>query len=530
MAKLKLKIDPILMKAGIKGVATAFKKVGKDFDKNMKATFENFKKVGPILKKSVKMAGIGIAITGAVIGGASKLSNDLVKEFAVIDRGLREITTLTDAGSILDYDTIKEEVRKVSKELKMLPDDVIPAVYAALSAGRKEEEVFDFLRTAGKGAIAGVSDINTAVATLSTLENTFGTDTRKNMDIIFNTIKGGVTTFNELGGAIGNVASRAAAMGLDISSVFAAIQQGTKVTGAGSTNVVVTQLSALLNSLSDVESQASKAFEMNMGLNARDFLAAGGDVIDVIDGIKKGLGQGESITDFFTRKEAKQMALILSENNDEYREAVKLNKELEGSAEEAFKKMDQGIGRALDSWNSFKRNFQLELGEELAPTFELFLEELKIILNENKEGIKNFLRMVMEFVKNQLPLIAGTIKEIIPKIKELVDQIARLFERLDKVGNFAGGVKDVLTGKHIWEGIGNAAEKIKEVVTGDAGTSNAATAREPINIGININGTYSSGADVKKAVQSAIDSKKESEFELEESVDNSNIQNLIFGG
>ncbi|MDA0064519.1 phage tail tape measure protein [Brachyspira hyodysenteriae] len=85
-----------------------------------------------------------------------------------------------------------------SKEIGKVPEEVVPALYQSLSAGVPRENVFEFLKTAGEAAIAGVAELKTSVDGLTSVTNAYGTEVlnvNRASDIMFQTVKLGKTDF-----------------------------------------------------------------------------------------------------------------------------------------------------------------------------------------------------------------------------------------------------------------------------------------------------------------------------------------------
>ncbi len=57
-----------------------------------------------------------------------------------------------------------------SSEIGIVAEDVVPALYQALSAGVPQDNVFNFLETAGKASIGGITTIETSVDGLSSTD------------------------------------------------------------------------------------------------------------------------------------------------------------------------------------------------------------------------------------------------------------------------------------------------------------------------------------------------------------------------
>ena len=110
-----------------------------------------------------EVAKIGITAGAAFAGVATAVGPATVTAFADFDRGMREVMTLLPGAAEGTFEDLSKQVQDFSKEFGVLPDEVIPSLYQALSAGVPQENVFDFLEVAQQAALGGVTDLETAV-------------------------------------------------------------------------------------------------------------------------------------------------------------------------------------------------------------------------------------------------------------------------------------------------------------------------------------------------------------------------------
>ena len=186
---------------------------------------------------------LGIAIAGGIAGGALlKFGADSLNSSRQFERGMREIGTLsTDARANLSV--LSGEVRNVAIVANQSLPDATKAMYDMVSAGVAVEDAGGALETAGKLAVAGVTDISTSTDLLTTAVNAWGSDTlsaERTADIMFATVQRGKTTIDQLGQSLFNVAPVAAAAGVSIEEIGAA---AATLTAQGTpTSVAMTQM------------------------------------------------------------------------------------------------------------------------------------------------------------------------------------------------------------------------------------------------------------------------------------------------
>lgn len=449
MAKIKLDILPKMNKEDFKKIEEALKGMPKVFDKEMKKTLKNlgggFKKIsesfGGNLGKNIKKAASvakttfkGISVAGGVamtgLGLAATGTKKLVEEFASFDKGIREVTTLLGDFTGEELDELRRKTLALAKEMNVLPEEVVPALYQALSAGIPKENVFEFLKTSNKASVAGVASLSSSVELLTTLMNSYKIDMKevgRVSDMTFNTVKNGVTTFSELGGAMGNVLSAGKVAGVNLEELFAGVAVTTKNLGAGKTSESTTKLRALIEELNTSDSDVAKFLKEKTGKSFSDYIAGDKDLIDVLELLKKSTGKG--FGDLFSSTEARSAANIAVDNAKEIRDYTKENASLTNSTEKAYAKMEGSISRILQDWEVFKSTFTIELGEEFAPVVTEMLKTLKKTLLENKEKIVAFLGTVTQYVVDLIPKI----DELMPKIAKFAEQLVIIVEELAKL-------------------------------------------------------------------------------------------------
>ena len=196
------------------------------------------------LAKGAQALAAGITAAGAAIGVATQAAS-------AYDAAMAEVATLTPdvADNMAGF---KEEVLGVSQALGQDAVQATKGLYNAISAGVPTNNAVDFLATAGQAAVAGVSDINTAVGALTVGLNAYNldaTEADRVSDALFTTVKLGVTTFGELGSKFGGVAGIASSSGASIEETLASLAQIT--TKGFGTAEAVTGLKAAFVSLSN---------------------------------------------------------------------------------------------------------------------------------------------------------------------------------------------------------------------------------------------------------------------------------------
>lgn len=264
--------------------------------------------------------GVGSAMVNAFgqgIGAVKSFVTSTVQNFADFDKGMRQVFTLLPGMSADAMKQMSEQARKFSSETGQELGNVTKALYNALSAGVPKDNVFEFMRTANQAALAGATDLNTAVNTLSGTVNAYkehGLTAQQASDAMFTAVRLGKTDFELLNKSINDVTPIASALGISFNQVSAAVAAMTLVNG--DTAKTTTQLKALFSELTSTTNGAGKTFDILTGQSFPDFIKKGGTVEEAIQIMTKGAkGNMTTLSSWFSSQEAFNALLTLSKQN-----------------------------------------------------------------------------------------------------------------------------------------------------------------------------------------------------------------------
>lgn len=389
----------------------------------------------------------GKLLAGGIVGGAAVAGTALVglgskgvAAFGDLQRGINEVATLLPNLDAQGLENLTDDVQGFAREAGLTTDQVIPALYQAISAGVPPDNVFDFLETANKAAVGGVSDIETAVDGLTSVVNAYGSDvisTAEASDLMFTAVRLGKTDFDQLSRSLFNVIPTASGLGVEFSDVTGALAA---LTAQGTpTNVATTQLRQALTELGKEGSKVDGIFRDAAGQSFREFIASGGDLNDAL-GILQGVADdtGKNLTDMFGSVEAGNAVLGLTSESGAklFNNALGEMGASAGATDQAFETMDQGIGR---SWERIKASFQValtEIGERLAP----FVETVLGFIADKLPGAIDFLIGVFE----TLSTILGPIFDFIGALFGAFRSDAE--DSTSAAGSAFGGFVDIIKG------------------------------------------------------------------------------------
>ncbi|WP_300856790.1 phage tail tape measure protein [uncultured Rikenella sp.] len=143
---------------------------------------------------------------------------------------MTEVVTLSDEVES-HLDDYKAKILALTGTVPIMARDAASALYQIVSAGHDGADGMTILEQSAKAAIAGVSDTATAADGITSILNAYQKDAAEAgavSDMMFTTVRLGKTTFGELAAYIAQVTPTAAAYGVEMDQVLAAIATLTK--------------------------------------------------------------------------------------------------------------------------------------------------------------------------------------------------------------------------------------------------------------------------------------------------------------
>ena len=356
----------------------------RSFDVLMK-TVERAKKPFEQLRsqaEQIKNIGQSMALKGAanvMIGLSPTVSA------ANFEKGLAEVATLTDMSVQELKDKYGKQILDLSQELGQAPDLIVKGMYQAISAGVDPKEAINFMKQAGKAAIAGASDIFTATDLATSIKNAFNLPMEnmgKVYDVIFKTVQKGKTTFPEIAHSFQQVGAAAASAGISFEHVQTAVAQMTL--GGVKTERAYTSLKYVIDALVAPADKAKKIFErLGLEINAetvrqKDLLGIMGELQQAMAGLSE-KEQAEMIADIFGSQEAQMFVKDFMTNTEKYKDMLKEIKDSTGATEDAYKKMEGTSAQQFEKLKQTLNSIKIALGESILPALNMFMSAVKKI-------------------------------------------------------------------------------------------------------------------------------------------------------
>ena len=433
--KVRVIFEAVLNKFtnNVKTAAKATLEIGDAGEKASKrANFDDSAKSADNLDNSLKK--VTQTLKAMAIGYAGKKLFDAGKEnfmfFADYQKKLTETFTLLPDITQEGMDRMSEDVKQFSKDMKVMPEEVLPALYQAISASVPESKVFDFLEVARKSAVGGVTETSTAVDVLTSVVNAYGDDVisaNKASDLMFMAMRKGKTTFEEMASNMYSVLPAAKSLEVPFENITAAIAT---MTAMGTpTAQSTTQLGRMFLEFSKDGTKASEIFLQATNKTFKQFIAEGNnlqDALNIMDAVAK--KAGVEINNLFNTAEAGNAALALTGKGAiRFSEDLKAMEESTGSTEKAYEKMSGTISFFLEGIRAKIAVFKLNIADKYFPEIQdaiMKVDESFDRLEENGS------------LDRLAESIGGIIATVILEFDKWLNNIDFIIERLEDMASF----------------------------------------------------------------------------------------------
>jgi len=341
---------------------------------------------GEAEQQNRQMQAMGRAVIGFAATRIIQPFRAAMRESREFGKAISEVSTLVDQAAF-PMERMGELTQDLAATYGLDAKEQAAALYQTISAGITDAaRATDFLNTANKLAIGGVTDVKTAVDGLTTVVNAYAADNvtaAQAADSFFVAIRAGKTNAEELSGAIGRLAPIASSAKISMDEMLASVAAVT--TQGISTRESVSGLKAAISNIlkpsSDAEKEAKRlgvAFDAQ-ALRAKGLVGLLGEVMQSSEFTE------DSFTRLFGSIEGLNAALALTAN-----EGAKVNEVMDamanktGATDAAFEKMSETFDFQMKRFRELRRNMQRMFGESL----ERLLAPVLRVLVKIAEGIE----------------------------------------------------------------------------------------------------------------------------------------------
>lgn len=284
------------------------------------------------------LAKVGAAGLAAATAVATPFAAGIV-EFARFESALANVASLLDDTSSMEG--FREGIRRLSVEFGESTDSLARGLYDIISASVPAEDALTVLATATKAAKAGLTDTGTAADVITTLLNSYGiaaSDAGRVSDVLFATVKKGKTTFEELAGFLGQVASVAASAGVSLEETGAFLALLTR-NGLSTANAVTSLRGIITSFLKPTDDARKVADQYGLSLSAATLESEGlAGALNKLNGLSP-----DELARIFPNVEALKGVLPALQNFEQLQGDLKATAESAGATDKAFKTMSSTL-------------------------------------------------------------------------------------------------------------------------------------------------------------------------------------------
>lgn len=411
---------------------------------NTRRAVNNLRQLESATQKSSKaFNAMGLALKAIPFIGLADATRRFFKGFAEADKARAAVRSLgVDAG------VLEQKLLKVSNSLGGLvgQTELTTAAYDVASAGFTDAgQAAEILEASAKGAVGGLSDLNTVADATTSVLNAYGLSSDKAgklVDGFIQTQNDGKIVVAQYAAQIGRVAPIAAAAGVGIEELNAAISS---VTATGvpveSTFAGLRQAIASVIKPTDEAKKTSAALGIEFTSAAIKAKGFGGFLQEVVD--KTG-GSEVALTKLFGSVEAVATILPLANDNlDSFNQNLENQADAAGAADKATELLGGTVSAQATSIINNIGNVARQLDTVLGPALKRILKGLNDIISAASKAISKLgdlttgeLERASASFQGFNSILLGSesgLKDIKNAVEDLNPAIAGSNEQLDKM-------------------------------------------------------------------------------------------------
>jgi TP901 family phage tail tape measure protein len=321
-------------------------KSAKQVNKAKQGMASQAKKTGAAVKGMWKQMAVGMGVTTLVASGIRAVRaqiGDMIKKGREFGKEWANVTTMMTLS--------KKETKKMKKELMALSPtlggttELAKGMYQVLSASIEPAKAIKFLGDAAKAAKAGITDTSTAVDAMTTVINAYGMeaeDATKVSDIMFQAVKKGKVTYEELAHSLGTVVPIAATVGVNFKEIAAGVATMTRMgIPAGKATMQLRQVLMSILTPSGEAAELAEKLGIEFGAQALKTKGLAGWLKELRE---KTHGNVDAMKIFIPNARALTAVMALAGiRADEYTQDLEEMNDVLGNTDVAFKKQMESI-------------------------------------------------------------------------------------------------------------------------------------------------------------------------------------------
>jgi TP901 family phage tail tape measure protein len=421
---------------------TAFSSVDQNFGKFSKGVEDMAGKVAVVSDAVIKL---DLALAAMAAGGIALAIN----EAGNFDTAFREIATI--AGVTGDeLENFRQDILRYAQGSTQSLSDITGAIYESISRYTEYGDSIAFITQAEVLSTAGRATLRDTTILLASAMSAYGADVDeagRYSDVFFQIVKEGGTTLGEVSDSFGKVVSSAAATGVSVEELGAALAVMT-TQGGMPTNEAMTALNRILLAILDPASSAAKAaagLGVEFSLAALESKGLAGFLGYVYEAAG---GNVEQIAKLFTNTKSLTGALALfgPDGGDLYLQKLNAMYNAHGSSAEAAAIMEKSYESINQTLQNNLKVTMIVLGDQLLGVYKEAVDNIITILQGLSRSIgddtfKPILDVVIAFGQKLSDLLGGIAASLPEALKDPRVQaaIADFGQSLQELGAALGG-------------------------------------------------------------------------------------------
>lgn len=373
---------------------------------------------------------VGAAAMGAAVAAAFTAATVRAGQF---ERGLAEIGTLLDGDVAPAIANMKSELMTMSVQFGQTLGAMTKARYDIVSAGFTDAAASaDVLRESARLAIAGVSTVSQTADLLTTAINGLGlssADASRVADVLFQIVRKGKTTMNDLASSLGPVFATARVAKVDIEELGAVM--ATLTANGVATAEAATALNALMRAIAAPTEQAAQALDA-MGINLDRGLipALRGLAVVGEDGLRE-------LAQFIPQIEALKAAAAASSDIQRLSDNMEAMGESAGQVNRAVSMMAETLPFKLDQMRAALDGVVVAVGTAFLPHIKKLAEGLTIaafvirFLAEDTDRAKEVWKTFVKELSESSPTFQ-IVTDAIGGIKTALGAVSQAFKDVER--------------------------------------------------------------------------------------------------
>lgn len=417
MADLEKTIKLIF--AGEDDVSRTINSVGKGLDTLSGNVMTATQPLADLTDKIIKID----TVLAAMAAGSLYLVTKQAGEFG---DSFNEIATLIDAPADR-LDQFRSDIINYSRDSMASLESITGATYQIISATGDWENSLKTLTAAERLNVAGKGELDATTKLLVTSLNAYGqgADAASDYsDILFTTVRVGVTNLSELSSSLGTITGLASSAGVPFDDLSAAV--GALTGTVGNTSLAVTQMNGILTAVIKPSQQASEtAKALGISFDQQTLAAMGLEkFLQMVYSATE--GNSEIMARLFGRVEGLNGALILgADTSGKFAAALQGMEDRAGAVDIAYKKMADNFNLINQNLVNNIRATLIEVGTPLLDEWGGLVDSLGKLFDGVSIGLKDgaFDPLVeyVETISSELARNFDYIAEALPEALEGID-------------------------------------------------------------------------------------------------------------